>query len=307
MTTPYTVAAFYKFTPLDAPAEFKPGLAQALSALGACGSVLLAREGVNGTVAAPPDEIDRVVETLRALPGCADLAPKYSTASSKPFRRLKVRLKSEIVTMGVPGVDPNAAVGTYVDPVDWNALISAPGTLVVDTRNDYEVLLGTFEGATNPKTLSFREFPAWLERTVDDTRPERIAMFCTGGIRCEKATSHAVSEGLGDVYHLNGGILRYLEEIPKSESLWRGDCFVFDDRVSVTHGPRPGILAEGSAVLCRACKFPVPEADQSHPDCVPGVSCPRCVDKTSAEQKARFAERQRQIALAKTRGDTHLP
>jgi len=301
MSNTHAVAAFYLFVPFRDPAGLQAPLHAALEALGARGTVLLAHEGINGTLSVPQDGYGDVLSTLRALPGCASLRAKRSASDGHAFRRLKVRLKHEIVTLGVPGVDPNMTVGTYVRPADWNALISDSDTLVVDTRNRYEVRLGTFKGAVDPETETFGEFPEWLEKAVAEKKPARIAMFCTGGIRCEKATSFARQAGLEDIYHLEGGILSYLETVPQSESLWSGECFVFDERVSLTHGLHPG-----EAVICRACKFPVSREAQAHPHYVAGVSCPECFHATSQEQKARFAERQRQVELAEARGGAHL-
>lgn len=232
----WTVAALYKFTRFDDPSAYKPRLERACLEHGLKGTLLLAEEGINGTVAGPKEGIDAVLDEICALPGCTDLDVKRSTASSQPFLRMKVRLKSEIVTMGQPGINPNQCVGTYVAPSDWNALIRDPDTLVIDTRNDYEVAIGTFEGAVNPETAAFRDFPAWFQAYLADRSPKRIAMFCTGGIRCEKSTAYAKSIGLDEVYHLKGGILKYLETVPLDESLWTGECFVFDERVSVGHG-----------------------------------------------------------------------
>ncbi len=301
MTETYSVAAFYKFTPFADPAALQAPLRDALAACGVKGSVLLATEGVNGTICAAPPDMPAALEALRAMPGCNDLEVKLSHASEMAFRRLKVRLKREIVTLGVGELDVCATVGTYVAPEDWNALIADPDTLVVDTRNDYEVAIGTFQGAENPHTDSFRDFPAWLDAKITEEQPKQIAMFCTGGIRCEKATSYARMKGFDAVYHLKGGILKYLETVPEEDSLWRGECFVFDERVSVAHA-----LELGSAVLCRACKHPVDAGGQTHPHYQPGISCPVCFESTTPEQKARFAERQLQVELAEARGETHI-
>jgi UPF0176 protein len=226
---------------------------------------------------------------------------KYSTASERPFARLKVRLKREIVTMGQPGVDPRAATGHYVDPADWNALIRSPDVAVIDTRNAYETAIGTFEGAVDPQTDRFRDFPAWWAANAHRFHNKRIAMFCTGGIRCEKSTNWLLSQGVENVYHLKGGILRYLEEVPEADSTWRGDCFVFDGRVSVGHG-----LTEGPHILCHACRRPILPEDKARPEYEEGVSCHHCAAETSEQDKARFRERQRQIALARARGERHL-
>jgi UPF0176 protein len=237
--------------------------------------LLLAGEGINGTIAGSAAGIAAVLAHVRALPHCAGLDVKYSTAATMPFARMKVRLKREIVTMGVEGIDPLASVGTYVDPHDWNALISDPDTIVIDTRNDYEVEVGTFAGAIDPHTRTFREFPQWFrherERLLGEGRQAKVAMFCTGGIRCEKSTAFLKGEGVEQVYHLKGGILNYLEKVPEQDSLWQGECFVFDERVSVGHG-----LAPGSHVLCGPCGRPVDAAGQQSPAYRPGVSCPAC-------------------------------
>jgi UPF0176 protein len=297
----YTVAALYHFTRFDDPAAIKPALAQLCCGQGVTGTLLLAREGINGTIAGSRAGIDAVLAHIRALPGCADLEWKESTASVPPFARMKVRLKREIVTMGQPDVDPKARVGHYVDPADWNALITAPDVAVIDTRNDYEVAIGTFQGAVDPQTASFRDFPAWWEANKHRFHNKRIAMFCTGGIRCEKSTNWLLGQGVEDVYHLKGGILKYLEEVPQDQSTWQGECFVFDRRVSVGHG-----LKEGPHLLCHACRRPILPEDRERPEYEEGVACHHCVDETSDEDKARFRERQKQIALARERGEAHL-
>lgn len=296
-----TVAALYHFTSFDDPAALQGPLRAVCRATGTTGTLLLAREGINGTIAGSRDGIDRVLAHIRALPGCADLGWTESTAADPPFAKLKVRLKREIVTMGRPDVDPRAAVGRYVDPADWNALISAPDVAVIDTRNAYEVAIGSFDGAIDPQTARFRDFPAWWERNKDRFHNKRIAMFCTGGIRCEKSTNYLIGQGVDDVHHLRGGILKYLEEVPEAESRWNGGCFVFDERVSVTHG-----LQEGPHVLCHACRRPILPTDRARPQYEAGVSCHHCIHETDATDKARFRERQRQIALARARGVQHL-
>ncbi|MEO1579353.1 MAG: rhodanese-related sulfurtransferase [Pseudomonadota bacterium] len=290
----FTVAAFYKFTAFDDPAALKPALAKLCCSNGVAGTILLAREGLNGTIAGPRGGIDLVLAHLRGLPGCADLEWKESTAAERPFNRMKVRLKREIVTMGQPDVDPSRAVGTYVDPAEWNALIAAPDVAVIDTRNDYEVEIGTFQGAVDPRTAAFGEFPAWWAANKAQFAGKRIAMFCTGGIRCEKSTNWLLSQGVEDVFHLKGGILKYLEEVPEEESLWEGECFVFDKRVSVGHG-----LEEGDLALCYGCRRPLTQQDKTRPEYEAGVSCHRCLNEHSAEDRARFRERQRQMTLAK--------
>lgn len=297
----YHVAALYQFTSLPDYTALRPHLQDMCDLLDVKGTLLLASEGINGTISGSEKSIGQLLGYLRADPRLADLDAKFSTSSEQPFHRMKVRLKREIVTMGVDGIDPNKTVGTYVDPQDWNALISDPDTILIDTRNDYEVEIGTFRGAVNPNTETFREFPAWVEANRDSLNKPKVAMFCTGGIRCEKASSFMKENGFDDVYHLKGGILKYLETQPKSESLWDGDCFVFDSRVAVTHG-----LEESEYDQCFACRRPLLPEDMSRPEYERGVSCHRCHADMSDEQKSRFAERQKQIALARERGEAHI-
>ena len=296
-----TVAALYHFTRLDDLPMLRASLQKLCEAAGVKGSLLLAPEGINGTIAGTKVAIDAVVAALRALPGCDDLVWKASLADTVPFRRLKVRVKREIVTMGQPDVDPRARVGHYVAPADWNALIAAPDVAVIDTRNAYEVAIGTFQGAVDPGTEAFGDFPAWWQANKDRFLGQRIAMFCTGGIRCEKSTNYLLGQGVADVYHLQGGILKYLEDVPAGESLWQGACFVFDGRVSVGHG-----LTEGPHELCHACRRPLPPAGLIHPDYEAGVACQQCKLETTDTDKARFRERQKQIGLAHARGTRHL-
>lgn len=296
-----TVAALYHFTRIEDPAALRAELEEVCAAGGVTGSLLLAGEGINGTIAGPRGGIDAVLARIRALPGCADLEWKESHAAEMPFGRMKVRLKREIVTMGQPGVDPRARVGHYVDPADWNALITAPDVAVIDTRNAYEVAVGTFDGAIDPGTASFRDFPAWWEKNKARFHNKRIAMFCTGGIRCEKSTNYLLGQGVEEVFHLKGGILKYLEEVPEDESRWQGECFVFDERVSVGHG-----LREGPHVLCRACRRPLSPADLQRPEFDEGVQCHHCAGEYSEARRARFRERQRQVELARARGERHL-
>ena len=297
----YTIAALYHFTRFDDPAAIQAPLLALCEREKISGSLLLAQEGINGTIAGPRAGIDAVLAHIRALPGCADLDWKESTSDHQPFRRLKVRLKKEIVTMGQPDVDPKARVGHYVDPQDWNELIQSPDVAVIDTRNDYEVAIGTFQNAIDPQTDSFRDFPAWWEANKHRFHNKRIAMFCTGGIRCEKSTNYLLGQGVEDVYHLKGGILKYLEEVPETESTWQGECFVFDNRVSVGHG-----LKEGPHELCFACRRPILPADRDRPEYEHGVSCHQCFAETSDDDKARFRERQKQMALAEARGEKHI-
>ncbi len=297
----FTVAALYHFARVPDPAAVQGPLAEFCRAEGISGTLLLAPEGINGTVAGTEQAIAGLIARLRTLPGFAALEWKRSTATEQPFNRMKVRLKREIVTMGRPDVDPTAAVGHYVDPSEWNALISAPDVALIDTRNAYEVQIGTFAGAVDPQTETFSEFPAWWEANKDRFHNKRIAMFCTGGIRCEKSTNYLVQQGISDVFHLRGGILKYLEEVPQDQSLWQGECFVFDGRVSVGHG-----LIEGDHDLCHACRRPITEKDKTRPEYEAGVACHQCANQTTEDDKERFRERQRQIALARARGERHL-
>ena len=299
--TDIVVAALYHFAPLDDLADHREALLSVFRDHDIKGTILLAPEGVNGTVAGPKDGVDALIGAIRSMPGCSGLEVKYSHADEQPFLRAKVRLKKEIVTMGVEGIDPTRAVGRYIEPRQWNEVIQDPNTVIVDTRNDYEVAIGTFEGAINPQTDSFRDFPAWFDKFQKEHPGKRIAMFCTGGIRCEKSTAYALSKGAEDVVHLKGGILKYLETVEKDDSLWNGECFVFDGRVSVRHG-----LELGDYDQCFACRRPIDETMKAHDAYVPGVSCPQCVDQYSDEERARFAERQKQMQLARERGEAHL-
>lgn len=297
----YIVAALYHFTRFPDPAAIREPLLNACRAHGIGGTLLLAQEGVNGTIAGTRAGIDVILAHLRALPGCADLEHKESLSETPPFNRMKVRLKKEIVTMGQPDVDPTAGTGHYVDPAEWNALIQSPDVAVIDTRNDYEVAIGTFDGAIDPETKSFGEFPAWWEENKDRFHNKKIAMFCTGGIRCEKSTNYLIGQGVEDVYHLKGGILKYLENVPQGESTWDGDCFVFDARVSVGHG-----LEEGPHMLCYACRRPMLPDDRKRPEYEEGVCCHQCAHEKTEADKERFRERQKQVALARVRGEKHM-
>jgi len=294
---PVRVAALYRFVRLEHHESLRAPLAAFCCARGVKGTLLLAREGINGTLAGSEEAIAELVAFLEAMPEFAGLDVKYSVADEMPFHRMKVRLKKEIVTMGVPDIDPLTDAGAYVDASDWNALIADPDTVVIDTRNDYEVRLGTFAGAIDPETPSFRDFPDWVARNRDALEGKKVAMFCTGGIRCEKATAYVRSLGIEDVFHLKGGILKYLEEVPAEDSLWQGECFVFDERVSVAHG-----LEVGKAELCRACRHPLTAADRQSPKFSEGVSCEHCYGDRSEEDRARYAERHRQVELAAARG-----
>ncbi|MBL8583300.1 MAG: rhodanese-related sulfurtransferase, partial [Rhizobiaceae bacterium] len=290
------VAALYRFVRLEDPEALRQPLAAFCCQRGIKGTLLLAREGINGTVAGGGAAIAELVDWLRSMPGFTELELKYSSAATMPFHRMKVRLKAEIVTMGVEGLDTSEA-GTYVEAADWNALIADPRTVVIDTRNDYEVALGTFEGAIDPMTERFADFPVWAQAHRQDLEGRRVAMFCTGGIRCEKATAYVKSLGIDEVFHLRGGILKYLETVPQAESRWQGECFVFDERVAVRHG-----LETGKAVLCRACRRPLRAEECLSPDYREGVSCPHCIGERSDADRERYAERHRQVELAARRG-----
>jgi UPF0176 protein len=294
-------AAFYKFVTLPDFAALKAPLLEFCEQRGVKGTILLAAEGINGTIAGEPACVREVMEYLRRDARLADLEHKESGATRKPFYRMKVRLKREIVTLGVPGVDPTRMAGTYVKPRDWNRLLDDPDVVVIDVRNDYEVELGSFVDAINPKTRSFRELPEWVRQQESLRDKPKVAMFCTGGIRCEKSTAFLRSEGFNEVYHLQGGILKYLETIPEQDSRWQGECFVFDERVAVGQGLRPG-----EHELCRSCRTPISEADKTSEFFVEGVSCPRCHGSKSAEKQAGLRERQRQMELARRRGDEHI-
>ncbi|MFM5893007.1 MAG: rhodanese-related sulfurtransferase [Novosphingobium sp.] len=302
---PVTVAALYKFARFPDPAALRAPLLALCKQRGIKGTLLLAREGINGTVAGSAEAVAAMIDHLRGLPDCAELEVKFSPADEMPFHRMKVRLKAEIVTMGQPDIDPLHSAGHYVEPAEWNALISDPDVVLIDTRNDYEVAIGTFQGATDPQTASFRDFPVWFrqqrEALLGQGRKPKVAMFCTGGIRCEKSTAFLKSEGVDEVFHLKGGILKYLEQVPAEQSLWQGECFVFDERVSVGHG-----LAPGSYELCRACRRPVDADDRNSPLYEEGASCPACHHLRSEEQREGYRERHRQELLARARGLAHV-
>jgi len=295
------VAAFYKFFPLQGLEDLRREILATCKGHGLLGTVLLAGEGINGTVAGSVDGIDGLFALFGRSVGLEDLVPKLSYCGENPFHRMKVKLKKEIVTLGVEGIDPTSQAGEYVAPEHWNELIRQPGVRLIDTRNDYEVSLGTFAGAENPHTRSFREFPAWVESNLDGDRDQPLAMFCTGGIRCEKSTAYLKSLGYRNVYHLEGGILNYLEKIPAQKSLWRGDCFVFDNRVTVDHD-----LGEGRYELCPACRMPLSEEDKKSPHYMKHVSCPRCYQRLTPERRAGLEERGRQVELAAARGEKHI-
>ncbi|MDN3611533.1 rhodanese-related sulfurtransferase [Vibrio ostreicida] len=299
--TDYVVCALYKFVRLDNHTELREPLKALMEAHHIRGTLLLANEGINGTVASTREGIDTLLAWFKNDARLADLVYKESYDSQQPFNRTKVKLKKEIVTLGVEGIDPRHVVGTYVKPNEWNDLISDPEVFVVDTRNDYEIEIGTFKHAVNPKTDTFRDFPQYVEQNMDPAKHKKVAMFCTGGIRCEKSTAYMKEQGFDEVYHLEGGILKYLEEVPQEESLWEGDCYVFDGRVAVNHQ-----LENSGYEMCNACRLPITEQDMHSPKFEKGVSCPKCVDKHTDEQKARFREREKQVQLANQRGETHV-
>jgi UPF0176 protein len=305
MSLPYLTAALYQFVDLPDFARLREPLQACCDAHGVKGTLLLAPEGVNGTIAGAEAGVRAVLAHLRADPRLAGLPHKESWSHKPPFLRMKVKLKKEIVTLRVPALDPNKTVGQYVKPQDWNALLADPDVVVVDTRNDYEVAIGTFAGAINPDIKTFTDLPAWLDAQPNlqttTARKPKVAMFCTGGIRCEKSTALMKMRGFDEVYHLEGGILKYLEEVPPEQSTWQGECFVFDERVSVGHGLKPGPYE-----LCRSCRWPLGEADKASPHYVKGVSCAHCHDQRTPEEKANLAERQRQVELAEARGEVHV-
>jgi UPF0176 protein len=299
--TRYLVAAFYKFVALPDYREVREPLLQRCEELGLLGSILLAEEGINGTISGLQQDVQSLFEYLHSDPRLQDLHHKQSWADDQPFYRMKVRLKKEIVSLGVDGVDPNRTVGEYVAPQDWNELISRDDVRLIDTRNHYEYHLGTFKGAEDPDTVSFRDFPEWVAENLDPEKDRQVAMFCTGGIRCEKATSYLLELGFEGVYHLDGGILNYLETVEKEESLWEGDCFVFDNRVTVDHD-----LAEGDFEICPACRMPLTNEDRESPLFELHVSCPRCHDRLTDRKRQGLLERARQMKLAAERGERHI-
>jgi UPF0176 protein len=297
----FLTAALYKFVELPDYAALQANIHAACMTHHIKGTLLLAREGINGTIAGLPDDIHAVLDYLRQDPRFADLEHKESYADTHPFYRMKVKLKEEIVTMGIPSVNPNNTVGAYVKPEDWNALISDPDVILLDTRNDYEVHIGTFKNAVDPKTKTFRGFPQYVAENLDKTKHKKVAMFCTGGIRCEKASSYMLEQGFDEVYHLQGGILKYLETVPKEKSMWEGECFVFDQRVAVKHG-----LEVGEFDQCYACRMPLSPEELKSPQYTAGISCPHCYSSLTEEKKKSLTERQKQVILAKKRGEQHI-
>ena len=297
----FVVSALYKFVTLEDFSALKKPLLELMEKHQVKGTLLLAREGINGTIASDRKGIDSILAWLRSDPRFADIKTKESFEKEMPFYRSKVKLKKEIVTLGVDGIDPNHIVGTYVKPENWNALIADPEVLLIDTRNDYEVQIGTFEGAVNPKTETFREFTSYVKENLDPSKHKKVAMFCTGGIRCEKSTAYLKENGFDDVFHLQGGILKYLENIPVEESTWKGECFVFDNRVAVNHD-----LQKGQYDQCYACRYPITEQEKQSDQYIQGVSCPHCYHKVSAKQITRFKEREMQVQMANQRGEDHI-
>ncbi|ADE40263.1 oxygen-dependent tRNA uridine(34) hydroxylase TrhO [Candidatus Puniceispirillum marinum] len=300
----YVVAAMYKFVTLTDIETLQQTIINLCTSHQALGTILLANEGINGTIAAPIDGMTGILEWLEADSRFGGMSLKFSHSPTQPFLRMKVRLKREIVTMGCPEISPAERTGTYVEPKDWNALISDPDVLVVDTRNVYETAIGMFDNAVDPMTTNFRDFPDWAARLAEQqapAKPKKIAMYCTGGIRCEKASALMQDYGFDEVYHLQGGILKYLEDVPKNDSKWQGECFVFDGRVAVDHNLNPG-----SYGMCHGCRMPLSQDDMQRPEYVEGISCHHCQDTQDPERTARFAERQKQIQLAKHRGEAHL-
>jgi len=295
------VCALYRFVTLDNYQEIQDPLLKVMQANNIKGTLLLANEGINGTVAGSRENIDALIAWLKSDPRLSNLTTKESFTPENPFYRTKVKLKKEIVTMGVEGIDPKRTAGSYVKPKDWNALISDPDVLLVDTRNDYEISIGTFKNAVDPKTTNFREFPQYVKDNLDPAVNKKVAMFCTGGIRCEKSTAYLKEQGFDEVYHLEGGVLKYLEEVPQEESMWQGECFVFDNRVSVNHQ-----LEKGQYDQCHGCRLPITEADKQSEKYQEGICCHQCHEHLTVEQKQRFAQREKQVSLAKQRGEIHI-
>jgi UPF0176 protein len=301
MSTHFVTCAMYKFVALPHFESLRQPLLDTMNDNQVFGTLLLASEGINGTVSSTRVGIDNLLAWLDQQPGLENIDRKESYDSKIPFYRTKVKLKKEIVTMGVEGIDPKETAGTYVQPEDWNTLIADPDVVVVDTRNDYEVKIGTFKNAIDPKTTTFREFPEWSKENLDPNTDKKVAMFCTGGIRCEKSTAFLKEQGFDEVYHLQGGILKYLEKVPEKDSLWQGECFVFDNRVTVDHN-----LNAGSYDQCHACRMPITEQEKTLDSYIEGISCLHCHNKVSEEQLKRFAQRQKQVKLANARGESHI-
>ena len=300
----FKIAALYKFAEVGNPEKAQIEIRANLKVLSIHGTILLGQEGINGTISGSKDNIDKAIAYIRQLKNFNDTDIKFSEASINPFARLKIKLKKEIVTIGDKTIKPQEVTGNYIDPKDWNDLIDDNNTILIDTRNDYECAIGTFKNAINPKTVRFRDFPKWVKTqnfSNEDKKNKKIAMFCTGGIRCEKASSFMMNDGFKDVNHLKGGVLKYFEDVPEKKSLWLGECFVFDDRVSVRHD-----LKVGSYDMCHGCRMPITDADKKSNNYIKGVACPKCFAQKTEKQKSRYMSRKKQIDLAKTRNKKHL-
>ena len=300
----FKISAFYKFFSVNQPSSLQKKILNKLSNLLIKGTILVSKEGINGTISSHNHyDLDRSINFLKTISGFDSFDVKYSFSDKDPFIRLKVKLKDEIVSIGDATIDPTKIVGEYVQPEDWNHLISQEDVLVLDTRNTYEVSIGTFEKSVQPKTTNFREFPDWLESLESSgiDKNKKVAMFCTGGIRCEKASSLMKAKGFSNIYHLQGGILNYMKKVDEKNSLWQGECFVFDDRVALNHN-----LEVGSYDMCHGCRMPITQEDKLKSEYERGVSCPNCFDKKTPDQKKRYADRQKQVDLAKLRNEKHI-
>ena len=300
----YSIAALYKFSTIINPEELQNTIRIKFKEFSIYGTILVGEEGLNGTISGNDKNLKLAINFISSIKGFSDLDIKYSVSEINPFVRLKVKLKKEIVTIGDESIDPNRVVGKYIEPEDWNALISDENTILIDTRNNYECSIGTFKNAINPNTVKFRDFPSWIDEqnfSEEEKKDKKFAMFCTGGIRCEKASSLMLDKGFQNVSHLKGGILNYFQKIDKNESMWNGECFVFDDRVSVTHD-----LTEGSYDMCHGCRMPITDKDKLTKEYIRGVACPFCYNKKTPEQKARYMSRQKQVDLAKKRNQKHI-
>ncbi len=297
----FLLCTLYKFIALDDFVARRAPILSNLQEYNILGTVLLAKEGINGTIAGTRRDIEKFLSWLGQQVAMNDIEVKYAITECLPFKRTKVKLKKEIVTMGIDGIDPGQSNATYVQPKDWNELLNDPDVLVIDTRNEYEIKVGQFEKATNPHTTNFREFPAFANQHLHPEKHKKIAMYCTGGIRCEKSTAFLKQRGFDEVYHLKGGILKYLEQMPPNESKWQGECFVFDERVTVNHQ-----LQKGSYTQCHACRRPITEVDKQSEKYQAGVSCPSCFGSSTKQDKARYAEREKQVRLADVRGTSHI-
>ena len=297
------VATFYKFFKVDDLVALQDQLYSICNKNNVMGTILIANEGVNGTISSKPREIEKTLISIQKDDRFSEIEIKYSSTNKQPFHKMRVRLKKEIVTIGLPEINPNKTVGTYVKPEQWNDIISDPDVILIDTRNKFEIKIGSFKNALDPRTTSFRDFPEWVKKFKQDktNTNKKIAMYCTGGIRCEKASSLMKEEGFNEVYHLQGGILKYLEQVEKEKSLWEGECFVFDDRVCLTEN-----LEVGSYKMCFACRMPITEDEINDDRYEEGISCLYCYDKTTEEKKERFESRQKQIELSKLRGEKHI-